>query len=203
MTELQKFLAEYKRLEEAIRNADNNLCKLSWVDAVPVSPTVLSLEDEISDPDMKDKLKLCRNVRNYAQHHSDNFASSSPAMTAFVSRIVRDIDLLDGSYKDIMTKCPVVLMASSTVKECADAFSRTDADWYPVTDSSGVGYITKDSFVRAVADGVTARTKIKNYVTSGDQSVRIELQANPISNMSGENKIVVINGKGKIVGIVN
>lgn len=82
MTETEKFLEQYKRFESALRDTNT-------------ADTVLDYENSLqTDPvnsDTYDKLKTCRIIRNYIQHHPDGakmFPASSQ-MTEFIKKTGR------------------------------------------------------------------------------------------------------------------
>lgn len=218
---LPDFLEAYKELETTIRANADNLTRLPWLDGYSKysnGVSVLDVENGITDEDMKDKLKTCRIIRNYAQHHdgADGFIAATPAMVDFIKGMTAEIRLLNGTYKDCMTKCSVVLTSASNVSDCAAVFVKTGSDWYPVSDVPGgklgmsmggplKGIITKDAVFAMLGAGSTLKTHIKDRVVSAEKSkVLVVKQTDPIpaGGIPKGRKIVVVNAKDKIVGII-
>lgn len=217
---LPEFLEAYKELETTIRANADRLTRLSWLDGYTKyssTVTVLDVENGISDNNIKDKLKTCRMIRNYAQHHddADEFVSATQGMIDFVKKMTQDVRLLNGTYKDVMTKCPVIITTASNAADCAKAFAKTDLDWYPVLgggsggrivamtgDGTIVGIITKSAVFKMLASGSTLKTKIKDYVTSVSKSGVVTVkQTDPIPVGGIPKKTVIVNTRGSIVGI--
>lgn len=207
---LPEFLEAYKELETTIRTNADKLTRLSWLDGYTKcssTATVLDVENGISDNNIKDKLKTCRMIRNYAQHHddADEFVSATQGMIDFVKDMTQDVRLLNGIYKDVMTKCPVVITTASNASDCAKAFSKSDLDWYPVLEDKGAtiaGIITKDTVFKMLSLGCTLKTHIKDYVIPAQKSGIITAkQTDPIPAGGISKKTIILNTRGNISGI--
>ena len=72
---INDFLTVYKKLENALFDIDvQNLKKVSWLDADNSDDediNVFWLENHAKDGSIQNKLRLCRMIRNYAQHNED------------------------------------------------------------------------------------------------------------------------------------
>lgn len=207
---LSEFLEAYKELETTIRSNAEKLSHLSWIDGrakFSAGTSVLDVENGITDDSVRDKLKTCRIIRNYAQHHddADGFVGATSGMIEFIQGLTSSIRLLNGTYKDVMTKCPIAITANSNVTDCAGAFMRTGSDWYPVSDVAGslCGIITKDDVFAMLGSGCTLKTHIKDKIASPD-GVLVVKQTDPIPNNGvPKGRIVVANAKGKVTGIIH
>lgn len=206
--DLAVFLEAYKTLENTLRDAEN-LDGLSWYDGNTVPATIAELEDGTISDEYKNKLRLCRNVRNYAQHNqgAENFVIVSQAMVAFLKERTRDIQVLKGTAKDIMTKCSAKITAKSTLAEAAGAFQKPRREWYPVVDDEGKFVVALELWVvlQCMNIGITPKTKMAKLLPEhAIPKVRIIPQATPIQEirkMDGE-KIVVTTQTGRVVGTI-
>ena len=88
MREIDTFLEEYKKLETAIRNETGS--------------TVLDYENTMQQ-DLAEKIKVCRIMRNYAQHNADyvRFLAATADMCDFLRDMTKNVEkdrLLDVAY---------------------------------------------------------------------------------------------------------
>lgn len=201
---LSKFLDAYKALETAIRNNSSLLGRLPFVGENCVGiASVRDLEDAVTDEDLRDKLRLCRMVRNYAQHHDDasSFVGISDGMLSFVQSMAKTINLVGGSYKDCMTKYTTPLTAQSTPSECAKALLKSSSDWLPVVDGAKkpAGIIDKDGVLECLA----ASKRTIRPVVKTDSGVKIVNQSDPLPEDQSSCRKIVLNTKGTVAGYVN
>ena len=79
MREIDTFLEEYKKLETAIRNETGS--------------TVLDYENTMQQ-DLAEKIKVCRIMRNYAQHNADyvRFLAATADMCDFLRNMTKDVE---------------------------------------------------------------------------------------------------------------
>lgn len=216
---LPVFLEAYKELETTIRANSGKLIRLPWLSGYTkcsAQVTVLDVENGISDINIKDKLKTCRMIRNYAQHHNDSneFIAVTQGMIDFIEDMTQEIRLLNGTYKDVMTKCSAVITTASNTADCAKVFSKSDLDWYPVLGGQGgaitamcgdgtiAGIITKDAVFKMLSSGCTLKTHIKDYVIPVSKSGVVTVkQTDPIPANGISKKTIIVNTKGNIAGI--
>jgi hypothetical protein len=113
MTETERFLLAYKRLETVLLRSP-----------VRSFESVLSFEYSLKDKELQDKLKTCRIIRNYIAHHEDGakvFPASS-AMTRFLKGLS---DSLEKQETLKMAASPAMLLSdNSTLRDCLDGFSK-------------------------------------------------------------------------------
>ena len=120
------FLEEYKTFERAVCSAEH-LSNLSWVSEIDSIDSIFSLEKYIANEDVRDKIKVCRMLRNYIQHHPDaaSFLSVTAEETAFLKE------------KTVMVRCSIALTDKNTLLDFASAMSAKNLSVYPYQDKKG------------------------------------------------------------------
>lgn len=111
MTDTEKFLNAYKRLESTL--ARLRLTPLEYENALP------------EHSEEQDKLKTCRIIRNYLAHHPDS-SKMFPAtreMTEFVTRLAEEEEKKYTTLKDLVTKT-MIAGPTTTLKDLTDEFAR-------------------------------------------------------------------------------
>ena len=134
----EMFLEEYKTFERAVCSAEY-LSNLSWVSEIDFIDSIFSLEKYIANEDVRDKIKVCRMLRNYIQHHPDaaSFLSVTAEETAFLKEKTEEILSLDGMAKDVMVRCSIALTDKNTLLDFASAMSAKNLSVYPYQDKKG------------------------------------------------------------------
>lgn len=206
---LADFLEVYKELETAIRGCTHGL-DLSWCETNDsnLPGTVLALEDNVTDKKVWNSLRLCRNIRNYAQHNenAEGFVLVSQEMVRFLHGLTRDILATDGAVKDEMKKCSIKIIEKSTISEAAAAMTKAGTGWYPVTDDSGMccNIIGRGKLFECLAAGLTPKTRIEKILDDNIPEFASIVQTAPTSDLAGiqADKIVVTTQAGKVVGII-
>ena len=123
--ELNDFLSKYKELEQVLRNKEKQIGDGS----------VLAYENTL-DQDNLEKLKTCRIIRNYCQHHSDyNKFISIDGMTNFLDKQIKEIEKQEALVKDIMikTKAPT---EKDTLADILKYMNKNSVDWVPIIRST-------------------------------------------------------------------
>ena len=107
MTENEKFLNAFKRLENAIANStelNKNYC--------PKCTSVLDYENSLmeSDKEKGEKLKVCRIIRNYHSHHEDGakLFPASKSMTDFLDKEAESLEKQELTVEKVAKKTGVV-----------------------------------------------------------------------------------------------
>lgn len=154
-TETEKFLTEYKRLENVLR--DQGLG--SVLDYENSLVTEVSLTSE--------KLKVCRIQRNFIAHNDTGgkFICISPAQTAFIKRLADKLEAKQKHVKDIMTRQKAVTM-SSTMKEVLAAVTRSKSGYAAITDKDGIylGSLDSAALVSLIAKKGSIAAKLSSYI---------------------------------------
>lgn len=217
MTKEQKlitsFLEEYKRMEQAVNSGA--LEKIAWIDTSKAESiqTIYDLEVASTDPEISEKLKLCRMLRNYAQHNpgAQSFIAVTQEMVDFVSGIAHEIESIDGTVKDIMIKfAATTITEANTLQECIAAMAKKRSSWLPVAGKTGepIAVISEHTICTALSSGATLRSKIgtlikQPYFLLACEDFRKIPQDTPITSLQKvtPGKMVIVNPKtGKIVG---
>lgn len=217
MTKEQKliasFLEEYKRLEQAVSNSP--LEKITWIDPHKAGSiqTIYDLEAASLDSEICEKLKLCRIIRNYAQHNpgAQSFIATTQEMIDFVSGIAHEFESIDGTVKDIMTKFPATTITeASTLQECIATMSKKKSSWVPVAGKTGepIAVVSEHTMCAALSSGATLRSKIgtlvkQPYFLLACEDFRKIPQDTPVASLQEitPGKMVIVNAKTrKIVG---
>lgn len=203
MTETEKFLSEYKRLETVLRDAGT-------------ADSVLDYENE-HQTDLSedtDKLKTCRIIRNYCQHHTDGAKvfPASPEMTKFITRLADRIESRIQHVSDIMVRQKAVTPDMS-VKDIFIALSKAKSGIVAVVDKEGylIGFISDKMMIDLIAkkqsltgklssliDDVWLKKSIKS-TNAGITSPDARAEDIMVSNFD----IVVVTKDGKYKGIVS
>lgn len=189
---INEFLNEYKALETALR--DN-----------PEQPdTVFDLENTSN---FSDKLKLCRMIRNYAQHNEDyqRFLRWD-SMTAFLEQIRREIEKKEETVRDI-TRRYTVLTLNNTVEELLLGLSKTKFPFVIITDVKGeyLGVVDASFLVSLLASGVKTKGKLKGVfgdlkdLKKNSRDVKVVSPEEPVMNFLPGEWLVVVRS-GKVIG---
>lgn len=147
MTDTEKFLNEFRRLETALKDTKTAGSVLEYEE---------DLKTDVSAAEEYDKLKLCRIVRNYISHHPNSgtrsFIVPTLSMTKFLSDEADMIEAKDEQTKDVMTRTKSVSMNDS-IKDVLTAISKAKYGWVAVTDNEGhlQGVLDGSAFVSLIA----------------------------------------------------
>ena len=174
MTKEQKilaaFLEQYKRMEQAVNNS-TSLSKISWIDPHKASSvrTIYDLESASLDADILEKLKLCRIVRNYAQHNpgAQSFVAATQEMVDFVSEVALEIESIGGTVKDLMIKVTATAITeTSTLQDCLAMMEKKKMQWLPIAGKTRepIACISEHTVCAALSSGATLRSKISTLV---------------------------------------
>lgn len=202
----EQFLETYKAFERAACST-GHLSKLSWISGTDTVDTIFTLEQFISDQEIKDKIKVCRTLRNYIQHHpdADSFLSVTAGETAFLKERTEEILALNGTAKDIMVRCSTILTDKNTLADFAAAMSAKNLSAYPYQEKNGeFSVLTAKNIVKTLGSGKTARQKISSAVTEKEKiRVGFAFQNTPVPLLPGTDIIVILTQtKDKAIGII-
>lgn len=126
MREIDTFLEEYKKLETAIRNETGS--------------TVLDYENTMQQ-DLAEKIKVCRIMRNYAQHNADyvRFLAATADMCDFLRDMTKDVEKDRLRAGDKCKKLQVLTLKMS-LKDIVQAFAKTKSAWLCIVDQDNIPY---------------------------------------------------------------
>lgn len=185
MITVDDFLNKYKELEAELREADT---------------TVLDFENTLPADD-SDRLKICRQIRNYVQHHSDGhtFLSATPAMCKFVENTLDGIRAKKEKVKDRLKRIKAVSETDKLENVCV-WMSKNKKDYVPVIDKDSIflGILTSAALINALTV-LSLKRKVREvgrYVKALTASPSEDLEKYQIGD-----EIIVVD-KDKYKGIV-
>lgn len=191
--DLGKFIEKYKELEGILRNSD--------------SLSILQYEETLSASDME-RLRICRQIRNYVQHHDDGsiFLTATPAMTAFLESLIQSENAKRGMVKDKLYRLSP-LSYDDTLGSGLERYANSKREWMPVVDCNGI-YLGSLSLLQFVQIYNTSRasTKLKSVLSDkAGQKLLQQIQTverdDLLEGLAGRNLVVIGKGK-KYLGIV-
>ncbi len=190
--DINDFLTTYKELEQILRNKDNLIGDGS----------VLSYENTLNQDDLE-KLKLCRIIRNYCQHHADykKFVAISDEMIRFLEKQIASIEKQESTAKDLMRKLKVPT-TKDTLNDVLKFMSKNKLDWCPVLNDKPTkkvpvvaGVITAMTLLDLLVNNKPT-TKLKSLVEG--KAIQKELKNYPVidtkisgKKLTSDNYIVV------------
>lgn len=160
MTDTETFLEEYKRLETALKTAGH-------------ASSVIMYEDELCSeqgdgPETADRLKVCRIIRNYLQHHPDGkkLFVATPAMVKFVSGLADRIEAEREKISDIITRQKAIIY-SGTLESAIQTVSRSKIGYAAVVtdDKAYVGILTAEDLLRFFTKCRSLTDNISDIIT--------------------------------------
>lgn len=199
-----EFISAYKKLENAIT--------LSYPEFSMQS--VKMYEDNIisADTDMLQKLRLCRNIRNYIQHNadSDSFVCIHAGMMDFLNNLTQKVNSANGICKDQMMllgrATSVTCIKTESIMEIACKMKKKKLDKMAVIDRGKVaGLITSDVLISVLSEGKSAKTtKISSLLPclSMDGIIFLD-ELTPLKEIEDiKDKVIICTRKDVPVGII-
>ena len=196
-SQIETFLDQYKQLEDTIRSSGE----------IPAD-TVLDYENSLEVTE-RDKLKVCRILRNYIQHNPDGktFVSTTASMCSFLRSLRENINALSDQVKD-RTKKITPLHGSDTLKAAMMAVAKSKAGFVPLLDADDhpIGLLTPMLCLSAYADGAAATRKLGSLFAEGAlkdsmAGVRFASPNDPLASYSPTETVIVLS-KDKYKGVV-
>ena len=197
---LEEFLSEYTRLEGLLKRTE----------ALPT--TVLDYENSLTDIETREKLKVCRILRNYCRHHEDyaQFITVSDELLRFMKSMNSELEkpFLHVSDK---TKRVTPIMGKDSLKATVLQFAKQKVSFLPLvvrTERSGdcvIGIISREMLINMIAQSETLASKIEKSITP--KIIKMQPQytiADPddlLETVSDTERVVVVKD-GKYKGIV-
>lgn len=204
------FLNEYKRLENLLNVNKDTLFKLYKADEG--FSLVKEYEDILSSDDSQ-KLRLCRNLRNYIQHNNgaDNFISIHPNMVSFLEEINDRINCMNGIVKDKMktiAKSPIT-RDTDKINDVTLLFLKKKIKQTIVLDKNNnyIGLISIDEILSVIGNNKSTKTtKVKDVMNTNrkdmDYFVQIAKETTPLTEIDKDKIIIVVDKANKIKGTI-
>lgn len=185
-TNTDRFIESYKIFENILREKKH--C------------SVYEYENNLSQPDL-DKLRICRQIRNYIQHHEDGeeFLSCTELMCTFIENMTT---VCSEEFSGRIQKMQPITM-DSRLNEIEKTLLKTKNSWMPVVDGQRyVGIIALSKLIFLTAHN-NPNTKLSSAIGSGgltDENISV-ITKSYAEDFEGQNA-VVINDSGHYVGII-
>lgn len=186
-----EFLEKYKELEGVLRDMHDGLRVLDYEQTLP------GTEEE--------KLRLCRQIRNYIQHHDDGntFISATQEMSYFIQGLIEKERGKEETAKDKLYRLSP-LSVKDKLSEAVNRFSKTKRTWMPVTDNGLYkGGMDLQELISLIAGNKLSTTLEKAGAAYKKDVVLLQKQ-DSIKELLGEKPdCVVVDKNSKYLGVVN
>ena len=191
MNNTELFLQEYAKTESLLKRISN------------LPDTVLDYET-LLDPDSSEKLRLCRQIRNYSRHHEDyrKFIEVAPGMLKFI----QDLNYtLESSFEHVSDRTRRIkpLELSSTVSEAIAAVAKSPVGFVPLVDEVVIGIVSERFLIEILANEARKTAKLKSFIQDPSfkkQKYSVVDADLLLSEMKDEGFVVVVS-KGKYRGV--
>ena len=189
------FLQEYSKTEELLKR----------IDSLP--DTVLDYEATL-DAELSEKLRLCRQIRNYCRHHTDykKFISVGEGMLQFIQDVNRELESHFMHVSD-KTKRIKALTSANTLQEALLSVWKSPLRIAPVVNDEDtvIGVVTGEMMLEWLAADTRKTTKLKNLI--GDSVWKKyqkyeTIDANTELKSEGYDGVFVVTAKGKYKGLL-
>ena len=164
--------------------------------------TVLNYEDTLSQ-DEKDKVRICRQMRNYISHHHDGeeFLICSEAMCKFFRMLIQRES--DRTHNRVYTLTPIDV--NDRLSDIKTTFYKNNRNWMPVVDDGGkcLGSMELFQFLHLLARQ-NPNKKLSSVIDAVAFSNSIPMLYDgsaELDNFEG-NDAVIIDDNGRYVGIL-
>lgn len=201
-TETDRFLENYKRFENVIRETGQG--------------SVLDYENahQTDNDPVYDKLKVARIIRNFLAHHADGtcFITATPAMTKLMENLADREESQLKHVKDMMTRQKAVTV-DMPLKDVLSAVSKSKFHWAAVVDKNGIftGFVTADMLLKMISDKGSLTGKLSAVYS--DSSAKRKMKDIRLGMIGPDDRaeelykdsfdmIVVCDDKNKYKGIV-
>ena len=190
---VKEFLKEYKTLEENVRYLHNK--------------TVYEYETGL-DPELMERLKVCRLLRNYITHQNDaeTFVCISQEQIAFLNNLNNELEKRYKHIKDKITKLNPIT-AKYTLQDVALRLEKSE--YVPVVNENQeiVGVFNNELLVYYISQGVKPTNKVKAYIedkkmSKSKKDYYFAKETDRLGMYHPKNKIIVIDADKKYLGIV-
>ena len=195
----EKFLEAWRGLEAALKDADG--------------PSVMTVEDNLKARSREadaDRLRACRQVRNYLTHSERGFLPVSDEMIKFLQDMAKEVRAARGTAKTEMisaAKYGAVSPDDPVSKACALMLSKTrDGVLVLNADKKLVGVLGWRGMARALADASQdARALLVGYLAKNgglDADITETNADTPVID-APKVRAAVLDAKGRCIGVLN
>ena len=198
---LEEFLLEYNRLETLLKKSTDK----------PVM--VLDYENSLTDIDVKEKLKVCRILRNYCRHHEDYsaFVDVTDGMLEFIRGVNFELEKPYLHVSD-KTKRVTPISGKDSLKTAVELLAKHKTGLLPLVNPDGKtgkdsidGVVTRDMLLGMISESGSLSAKIGKAMTEKIMGLHPEyFVADPgeLLEEYTEGDIIVVAKNGRYKGIV-
>ena len=210
-----QYITKYNDIENLLNKIPN----------APIDANMKWLEDNISDLKIKNKLYLCRVIRNYIQHNSDGkeFISINDNNLSFLDEMKTFVLNKIQKAEDIMVPSKKLISATtdSKVVDVIKIMNSKNYGFIPIFDKNEV-YITcftkEDALILFEQDKIKKTTKFSNLdikkdfnknkvlvkFSSKDKLIEEVSEILNQNNLKSTKLLITDNGKstGKVIGLL-
>lgn len=171
---ISQFLAAYRSLETALRTVHPDLAIRDYEAKLLVGSP--------EEADRGDKLKVCRILRNYAQHNADGmtFIAASPVMTEF---LINEADSLMSAIDTVRKHrvMPAIIITNRTkISEAAAMFAKTSSAFLPYQELPHKGakppisaIIAEEDVLAAIAGGARLSSPLYSNLPAKNEKAAV------------------------------
>lgn len=206
-------------------NIETKLCKL---EDAPVDANMKWFEDTLEDIKLKNKLYLCRIIRNYIQHNSDykDFICITDGMLNFLDSVDVIVNSKLNTSENIMIPLKKICFKriEDNVLDCIAIMNSKNYDFIPIIDDNNkiLGVFSTGSIVNLISsEGIKKSLKFKDldkkYLNINKDIIKfvnkdilveeiIDIFENSKGNKNSVKLIIVTsngNSKGDILGLIS
>ena len=175
-----EYLDKYKKLEELLRQSQES------------PDSIFELETNYNNSKEAEKLKLCRLVRNYLQHNTDDFIEPSEEMIKFLDSEVNAIESKFLRVKDQYTRAKAI-SEDLTFKEAILLLNTKN--FLPVVSKDNLVIGTfNDTVIRKSIKNNKLNNKIKTNKDLLDEVLPFVSMNDNIKDIQSGSYIVTLNG---------
>lgn len=199
LVNMNQFLQEYKQLEGYAKAAGYD--------------SVLDIEQQMTDQEEQEKLKLCRITRNYIVHHADGteFAAVSDGMISFIQGLSTSLIADKLKAEDRMSSLTPVKL-TDTLSGATKKLLKANLPWIPVVGPQMVyiGVLDTNLVLDLIRQGMNVDTplseikKLQKDVGKEAEEKKVPvIAANaPITELEGTPAIVLDGKRKKYKGVI-
>lgn len=189
---ITEFINTYKTLENLLREKNPDTSVLEYENTLPAAEG--------------DKLRICRQLRNYIQHHEDGevFISISDNMIKFLKLLITQIESEEKKVIDRVYRLGAIELGEKLIN-VVERFSKTKREWLPVVDNNGMflGILSYYSVFNAILAAGKLNSKLDDkMVIKKLKEFTIDDGTSSLKSVLGKEGSVIIVKNDKYIGVL-
>lgn len=189
---ITEFINTYKTLENLLREKSPDTSVLEYENTLPAAEG--------------DKLRICRQLRNYIQHHEDGevFISISDNMIKFLKLLITQIESEEKKVIDRVYRLGAIELGEKLIN-VVERFSKTKREWLPVVDNNGMflGILSYYSVFNAILAAGKLNSKLDDkMVIKKLKEFTIDDGTSSLKSVLGKESSVIIVKNDKYIGVL-